>query len=74
VNEIVLGVDRAREKDTGVVLFGDWTGDMIYVTKMLLDGEPCNHPGCLSHISHPCEGCGRVAGKSGTIGTMLGKG
>lgn len=25
--------------------------------------EPCSHPGCLSHITHPCEGCGRVAGK-----------
>ena len=25
-------------------------------------GEPCSHPGCLSHVSHPCEGCGRVGG------------
>jgi hypothetical protein len=25
-------------------------------------GEPCDHPGCLSHVSHPCEGCGRVGG------------
>jgi hypothetical protein len=25
-------------------------------------GEPCGHPGCLSHVSHPCEGCGRIAG------------
>lgn len=25
-------------------------------------GEPCNHTGCLSHLSHPCEGCGRIAG------------
>src|ERR1019366_5691030 len=23
------------------------------------DGEPCKHKGCLSHITHPCEGCGR---------------
>lgn len=28
----------------------------------LPDGVPCSHPGCLSHVSHPCEGCGRVAG------------
>ncbi|MCK5016518.1 MAG: hypothetical protein KAS32_05530 [Candidatus Peribacteraceae bacterium] len=27
------------------------------------EGEPCDHPGCLNHISHPCEGCGRVGGK-----------
>ena len=29
----------------------------------LRDGEPCGHPGCLAHVSHPCEGCGRVAGR-----------
>lgn len=27
------------------------------------DGEPCGHPGCLNHVTHPCEGCGRVAGR-----------
>lgn len=25
-------------------------------------GVPCTHPGCLHHVSHPCEGCGRIAG------------
>ena len=29
----------------------------------LKDGQPCSHPGCLNHVSHPCEGCGRIAGK-----------
>ena len=28
------------------------------------DGEPCRHPGCLSHITHPCEVCGRIGGIS----------
>lgn len=23
-------------------------------------GQPCS-PGCASHLSHPCEGCGRYA-------------
>lgn len=27
------------------------------------DGESCGHRGCLNHISHPCEGCGRISGK-----------
>ena len=22
-------------------------------------GEPCEHRGCLSHVTHVCEGCGR---------------
>ena len=29
-------------------------------------GEACGHPGCLSHISHPCEGCGRTGGNGVT--------
>ena len=36
---------------------GDWSVDP------LKDGEPCGHKGCLNHVSHPCEGCGRIAGK-----------
>lgn len=33
----------------------------------LRPGEPCTHPGCAAHVSHPCEGCGRYA-----AGTMQG--
>lgn len=28
------------------------------------EGESCSHPGCLSHTTHPCEGCGRIAGRN----------
>lgn len=31
-------------------------------TTDLKDGEPCSHRGCLNHITHPCEGCGRIGG------------
>lgn len=31
-------------------------------SKQLRPNEPCGHRGCLSHVSHPCEGCGRIAG------------
>ena len=24
---------------------------------------PCKHRGCYNHITHPCEGCGRIQGK-----------
>jgi len=27
------------------------------------EGEPCLHPGCLQHITHPCEVCHRVGGR-----------
>jgi hypothetical protein len=27
------------------------------------DGEECNHAGCRNHISHPCEGCGRIGAR-----------
>ncbi len=26
----------------------------------LRDGQECDDRGCKSHISHPCEGCGRI--------------
>lgn len=25
-------------------------------------GQPCGHPGCFHHVTHPCERCGRIAG------------
>jgi hypothetical protein len=27
------------------------------------DGEPCKHTGCINHITHPCESCGRITAK-----------
>lgn len=33
-------------------------------SKDLKNGEPCDHPGCLNHTTHPCEGCGRIGGIS----------
>ena len=30
--------------------------------KVLMDGEPCDQTGCLHHLLHPCEGCGRIGG------------
>jgi len=31
--------------------------------KLYAPNEPCSHRGCLSHFSHPCDGCGRIAGR-----------
>ena len=51
---------------------GKWVklGDVARAAEMraswlanLPDGVPCDHPGCLSHITHPCEVCGRIGGK-----------
>ena len=35
-----------------------WDSDILYKS-----GEPCTHKGCLSHITHPCEVCGRRGGE-----------
>jgi len=50
----------------------------------LPDGVACGHAGCLSHVSHACEGCGRIAGRRvepvggwdicGTCGQVHGEG
>jgi len=36
---------------------------IVIIPISLADGEPCTHIGCLNHITHPCEGCGRIAGR-----------
>lgn len=36
-----------------------WTDEEL---KALNEAEPCDHPGCMSHVSHPCEGCGKKWG------------
>jgi len=51
--------DRQGEPETpGRFTRIPFTGGAI-----VAEGEPCGHPGCLNHVSHPCEGCGRIAGK-----------
>lgn len=39
------------------VKFRDWLWDLQ------VQEEPCKHPGCYSHISHVCEGCGNILGR-----------
>ena len=45
----------------------EWLKSVLNTWPMLEDGEPCDHPGCLAHVTHPCEGCGRVAGRRVTV-------
>jgi hypothetical protein len=28
------------------------------------DGIPCGHLGCVNHVTHPCEECGRIGGEN----------
>ena len=42
--------------------------------RALRPGEPCGHPGCLSHITHPCEGCGRIGGQPGYVAVEIASG
>lgn len=38
--------------------------EVFFVAGVAQAGKPCRHPGCLAHVTHPCEVCGRVAGQS----------
>lgn len=54
-NEAAGGQSRAGEAGANLT---DVLGGKRYK-----DGEPCSHRGCLHHVTHPCEGCGRIAGR-----------
>lgn len=63
----IIGVDYGNGKDYNVVLYGSIIDGVITVERELFDYQPCDHPGCLSHVSHPCEGCGRIAGRASSV-------
>lgn len=48
--------------------------EVIIPRRQLADGVPCGHAGCLSHLSHPCEGCGRIGGQLEEGCIMMGGG
>jgi hypothetical protein len=41
-----------------------WKGKAYMMDTILFKNrQPCVHPGCLHHVTHPCEGCGRIQAK-----------
>lgn len=56
---------KVVEEVSGKVPSPYWHGKppVVLMRPALPDGVPCYHPGCLNHITHPCEGCGRVGGR-----------
>lgn len=41
----------------------DGVGGFLEKPTIFEPGKPCDHPGCLSHVTHRCEGCGRINGQ-----------
>ena len=57
---LVMGLDPSMSR-TGYALMH------VSIPPDSLEGQPCSHPGCFGHVSHPCEMCGRVAGRTVTL-------
>lgn len=69
---LMVSVENQRWADERIPeLLKEWQGPNGVSVEPMLEGidlhlirhEPCSHPGCFSHVSHPCEGCGYQAGK-----------
>lgn len=59
-----IQIDRDEDgKPTRMRFGGDDLAGPLPERRQLREHEPCEHPGCLHHVSHPCEGCGRTAGR-----------
>lgn len=59
-----IGTQKSKPEIGDLVM---WHGKPHMVEawlRRLTPDEPCDHPGCLSHVTHPCEGCGRIAGRA----------
>ena len=53
---------RAKARLDGDIVGNDFTVDLLTPVRQARP-QPCSHPGCSSHVSHPCEGCGYMWGK-----------
>ena len=49
-------------EQTGEIWIPKPTPEIPQPGPRLKPGQPCKHPGCLAHVTHPCEGCGRTGG------------
>jgi hypothetical protein len=54
-----LAMDRAIALESALAILKGPSNTQMHMGS-LKPGEPCSHPGCCSHITHPCEGCGRT--------------
>jgi len=53
-----------RSNINKLVYFGiDYSFSKSMTMVTIPKGVGCGHAGCLNHISHPCEYCGRKNGK-----------
>ena len=52
--------DKPSERWHEVALSDDAVLRYVVGGDVLRDGDPCSHPGCLRHVSHPCEECGSI--------------
>lgn len=55
-------VIRKDENDNPIIIFKAGKSSCKGKYVIYKDGEPCNHVGCLHHVTHPCEVCGRICG------------
>lgn len=49
--------DKPSESVTAGI---DWASGDDFSVAVYPNGVECGHVGCRNHITHPCEGCGRV--------------
>jgi hypothetical protein len=54
-----LGITEEQKCNSYMVLPKDISKELLK-PKTYKNGEPCSHPGCCNHLTHPCEKCGRI--------------
>lgn len=54
---------RKENFDAAMISKQEKPVDVFIEARIYKDGEPCDHKGCASHITHPCECCGRTGAR-----------
>ena len=77
IEQVRLEFDLTKEEMVSLIYYADKTIQMDKLNELKIewavndilekaledDQEPCDHPGCARHHSHPCEKCGKIQGE-----------
>jgi len=74
-NKVISQIDDVIKLSDVLEITSGYKEDIISAYRktlitLLEQKPPCSHPGCYNHITHPCEGCGRMQGRM-TTDTLL---
>jgi len=72
VKTVITTIKESTDKDWAIAGYCDECNTLVSIPHQPIKNkdiiphnfEPCDHPGCAAHVTHPCEKCGYQSGEN----------